>query len=56
MKKTISPAVAVVLWERVLPARLAYLQLAYHTVMLLLFADFKRKAARSARSAPKKTA
>ena len=34
---------AVVLHERVLPARLAYLQLAYHTVMLALFADFKKK-------------
>ncbi len=36
-------AVLVVLYEQVLPARLAYLQLAYHTVMLLLFADFKKK-------------
>ena len=47
-------ALCVVLWERVLPARLAYLQLAYHTVMLILFADFKRKAAREARVAKKK--
>ena len=36
-------AVVVVFFERVLPARLAYLQLAYHTVMLILFADFMRK-------------
>lgn len=36
-------AVLVVLRESVLPARLAYLQLAYHSVMLLLFGDYKVK-------------
>ena len=42
-------AVAVVLYEQVLPSRLAYLQLAYHTVMLILFGDFKRKQIRELR-------
>ncbi len=44
-------ATLVVVYERVLPSRLAYLQLAYHTVMLILFSDFRRKTYSSSRSA-----
>jgi hypothetical protein len=37
-------ASCVALWETVLPPRLALLQLAYHSIMLLLFANFIRES------------
>lgn len=49
-------AVLVALYEKVLPANLAYLQLAYHTVMLILFGDFKRKQIRELAAERKKAA
>lgn len=39
-------ALCVVLWEQVLPARLGYLQLTYHIIMVILFSDFQRRTYR----------
>lgn len=42
-------AVLVALFEHVLPSYLAYLQLSYHIIMIILFTDFQRRTYRATR-------